>query len=85
VHGLDEYLEGLAAGVIDYRRFEPTSDIKVFLSGDLAVACYTSRIEVLVQGLPPQALEAWHTNCYSRARNSDGWQLVWGQETAIAG
>jgi ketosteroid isomerase-like protein len=84
VHGIDEYMEGLAAGVIDYRRFDPTSDITVLLSGDLAVACYRSRIEVLVQGLPPQALEAWHTNCFSRARDTGGWQLVWGQETAVA-
>ena len=85
VHGLDEYLEGLAAGAVDYRRFDPVSDIEVVVSGDLAVTHYKSRIEVLVQGLPPQVLEAWHTNCYRRAQGADGWQVMWAQETAIAG
>jgi ketosteroid isomerase-like protein len=85
VHGLEEYLGGLAAGAVAYRRFDPVSDIEVVVSGDLAVAHYRARIEVLVQGLPPQALEAWHTNCYRRAQDAGGWQLVWAQETAIAG
>jgi ketosteroid isomerase-like protein len=85
VHGLDEYLEGLAGGALDYRRFDPVSEIEVSVSGDLAVTRYRSRIEILVQGLPPQDLEAWHTNCYRRARDSGGWQAVWAQETAVAG
>lgn len=85
VHGLEEYLEGLAAGAVAYRRFDPVSDIEVHVSGDLAVTHYRSRIEVLVQGLPPQALEAWHTNCYRRAQETGGWQVVWAQETAVTG
>lgn len=85
VHGLEEYMGGLEARVVDYRRFDPVSDIEVLISGDLAVASYKSRIEVLVKGQPPQALEAWHTNCYRRAQNANGWRLVWAQETAIAG
>jgi ketosteroid isomerase-like protein len=85
VHGLDEYLEGLAAGAVEYRRFDPVSDIEVSVSGDLAVTRYRARIEVLVRGLPPQSLEAWHTNCYRRTPDADGWQAVWAQETAVTG
>jgi len=85
VHGLDEYLAGLAAGAVEYRRFDPVSDIEVAVSGDLAVTHYKARIEVLVQGLPPQSLEAWHTNCCRRAQHADGWQATWAQETAVTG
>src|SRR5437879_3016421 len=63
-HGRDEILDGLAAGGLDYRRFEPVSDLEVMISSDLAVVHYRSRIDVLVQGLAPQSLEAWHTKCY---------------------
>jgi ketosteroid isomerase-like protein len=83
-HSGHDYLEALAAGAVDYGRFEPVSDIDVLLSGDLAVAVYRSRIDVEVQGLAPQSLEAWHTNCYRRARDSGNWELVWAQETAVA-
>jgi len=83
VHGVGEIVDGLAAGAVDYRRFDPVSDIEVLVSGDLAVTRYRSRIEVLVQGLPPQSLEAWHTNCYRRAQDAGGWQAVWAQETAV--
>jgi ketosteroid isomerase-like protein len=83
VHSGDEYLDALASGAVDYGRFEPVSDIDVLLSGDLAVVCYRSRIDVDVRGLPHQSLEAWHTNCYRRARDTGGWELVWGQETAV--
>lgn len=82
-HGRDEYLEGLAAGLFDYRRFEPVSDIEVMTSGDLAVVHYRSRIDVMVHGRAPQSLEAWNTNCYRRAPDADAWQAVLAQETAV--
>jgi|SRR5690348_3382075 len=32
----DEYLGGIGTGAIDYRRFEPRSDIAVMVDGDVA-------------------------------------------------
>jgi ketosteroid isomerase-like protein len=82
-HSKEEILGWLAAGVLDYRRFEAVSDVQVTASGDLAVLYYRSGIDVLVQGLAPQSLEAWLTICYRRAQGDAGWQVFWHQETAI--
>jgi len=83
-HSKKEVLSWLAAGVLDYRRFEAVSDVDLMASGDLAVLHYRSGIDVLVQGLAPQSLEAWLTICYRRAGDGAGWQAVWHQETAIS-
>ncbi|WP_406050313.1 nuclear transport factor 2 family protein [Kribbella sp. NBC_00889] len=63
-----EYLGGIESGEIDYRRFEPISEIDVMLDGDVAVLRYRSAIEISVGGREPGDLEAWHLDCYRRSR-----------------
>lgn len=76
----EDYLGALAAGDIHYARFEPTSEIEVLLSDDIAVTQYQPTIAGEFFGQRKQ-LHCWHTNCY---RHSDrGWQIVWAQETAV--
>ncbi|MGY1639459.1 nuclear transport factor 2 family protein [Geodermatophilus sp. SYSU D00742] len=82
-HTRDEYLDGVAAGAFDYRRFEAVTEMEVMASGDLAVLHYRSGIDILVRGLAPQSLEAWQTVCYRRTEADAGWQVVWQQETAV--
>jgi ketosteroid isomerase-like protein len=77
-----EYLGGIASGEIDYRRFEPISEIDVMADGDLAVLRYRSAIEISVQGQEPGKLEAWHLDCYRRDDNGT-WRIRWSQATAI--
>ena len=76
----DQYLDGIASGTIDYRRFEPVSEISVLTAGELAVIRYQSQIDIEVHG-QPELLRCWHTGCYRRGQ--DGWQVVWSQATAI--
>ncbi|MEV0799268.1 nuclear transport factor 2 family protein [Kribbella sp. NPDC050281] len=76
-----EYLGGIESGEIDYRRFEPITEIDVMLDGDVAVLRYRSAIEISVGGREPGDLEAWHLDCYRRT--PAGWQLRWSQATAI--
>jgi hypothetical protein len=76
-----EYLGGIESGEIDYRRFEPVSEIDVMLDDDVAVLRYKSAIEISVGGREPGELEAWHLDCYRRTPS--GWQLRWSQATAI--
>ena len=75
----EEYLGGIASGEIDYRQFEPVSDIRVLTAGDLAVIRYLSQIDIDVQGLA-EFVRCWHTGCYRRG--GSGWQVVWSQATA---
>ena len=49
----EKYLGGIASGDIDYRRFEPVSDIDVMVDGDLAVLRYRSAIDISVTGGRP--------------------------------
>ena len=77
-----KYLGGIASGAIDYRRFEPVSDIEVMADGDLAVLRYRSAIEVCVAGRDSGPLECWHLDCYQRVHNGQ-WQVRWSQATAI--
>ena len=77
-----KYLGGIASGAIDYRRFEPVSDIEVMFEGDLAVLRYRSAIEVSVVGRDSGPLECWHLDCYRRVHNGQ-WQVRWSQATAV--
>jgi hypothetical protein len=77
-----EYLGGIASGDIDYRRFEPISEIEVTLDQDLAVLRYRSGIEISVNGQAPATLEAWHQDVYRRTPHGT-WQFHWSQATAI--
>lgn len=76
-----EYLGAIASGGIDYRQFEPVSDIRVIMAGDLAVIRYQSQIDIDVQG-QNEFVRCWHTDCYRRG--GSGWQAYWSQAT-IAG
>lgn len=76
-----EYLGGIASGEIDYRQFEPVSDIRVIMAGDLAVIRYQSQIDIDVQG-QTEFVRCWHTDCYRRG--GSGWEVVWSQAT-VAG
>ncbi len=77
-----KYLGGIASGAIDYRRFEPVSDIEVMADGDLAVLRYRSAIEVSVAGRDSGPLSCWHLECYRRI-HSGQWQVRWSQATAV--
>lgn len=77
-----KYLDGIASGAIDYRRFEPVSDIEVMANDDLAVLRYRSAIEVSVVGKESGPIECWHLDCYRRVHNGH-WQVRWSQATAV--
>ena len=78
----DTYLGGIASGDIDYRRFEPVSDIDVLVDGDLAVLRYRSAIDIAVTGGTPGPLSAQHLDVY--VRDPDGrWRVRWSQATEV--
>jgi hypothetical protein len=79
----EQYLGGIAAGSIDYRRFEAISDIEVMVDGNLAVLRYRSAIEIKVQHQEAGTLHCWHTDCYRRDQVGAPWQVVWSQATEI--
>jgi hypothetical protein len=78
----EQYLGGIAAGTIDYRRFEAVSDIDVMSDGDLAVLRYRSLIDIAVEGQEPGPLECWHLDCY-RLEPGERWRVRWSQATEI--
>ena len=76
----EEYLGGVASGEIDYRVWEPDSEIAVRLYGDAAAIQYRSNTEIVVGG-EQLVLRNWHTDLYEQR---DGrWQVVWSQATSI--
>lgn len=76
----EQYLEGIATGDLDYRIFEPASEIAVRRYGQAAAVRYRARIEILVSGQRDAGL-FWHTDIYEIR---DGrWQAVWSQATRI--
>ena len=78
-----EYLNGLGAGFIEYRLWEPESAIEVRVYGDGAVLRYRSHVEMAVQGEAQPRQSFWQTDVYEKR---DGrWQAVWSQATRIAG
>ena len=78
----ERYLGGIASGDIDYRRFEPLSEIDVMVDGDLAVLRYRSAIDISVTGGTPGPLAAQHVDVYVRV--ADGrWQVRWSQATEV--
>ena len=76
-----EYLGGIESGEINYRRFEPVSEIEVMVDGAVAVLRYRSAIEIGVNGREPGPLSAWHLDCYHQT--DAGWQIRWSQATQI--
>lgn len=73
------YLDGLVAGTINYRRFEPVTPIEVVLDERLAVLRYQSEIELSVKGGPWGRLVCWHLDVYQRDHTS--WRCRWSQAT----
>ena len=77
-----QYLGGIASGALNYRVFEPDSEIAVRLYGEAALIRYRSRLHMSRDGAEGALRQYWHTDAYERR---DGrWQVVWSQATAIA-
>jgi len=74
----EEYLSGVASGEIDYRVWEPVSEIAVRLHGQVAHIRYRSQIENVFRGEKIAGLH-WHTDTYEK--NNGQWQVVWSQAT----
>jgi hypothetical protein len=73
-----EYLAQVAAGTLDYLRWDP-EEIVVRHYGNAAVIRYRSQLEVTVAGQHNPARAHWHTDLYERRGGS--WQVVWSQAT----
>jgi phage baseplate assembly protein W len=77
-----EYLGSIASGELDYKVFEPASEIAVRGNDTMAILRYRARIAFHDRG-PTEPFECWHTDCYEMR---DGrWQAVWSQATAVSG
>ena len=77
------YLGGIAAGIVNYYRFEPVSDLDVMTDGNLAIIRYRSAIDIQVRAQDRGTLECWHMDAYRRVDEDGPWQAVWSQATAI--
>ena len=75
-----EYLGGIQSGELDYRVFEPASEISVLLLGSGAALRYQARIDIRFDGQSDSGL-FWHTDIY--ALRDGRWQVVWSQATDI--
>lgn len=80
VESKETYLKAIASGALDYRVFEPSSDVAVRVMGNAGILRYQARIEVSVDGGLDQGL-FWHTDYYERRR--EHWQAVWSHATRI--
>lgn len=77
-----EYIGGIASGEINYRQFEPISDIEVLVAGGVAVLRYQSEIDISVGGQRGGLMKCWHLDCYVLQRD-DSWRVRWSQATEI--
>ena len=76
-----EYLGGIASGYLNYRVWQPDSDIDVRLFDQVALIRYRSRLHMSMAGAVGALQHYWHTDAYERR---DGrWQVVWSQATRI--
>jgi Domain of unknown function (DUF4440) len=76
-----EYLDGIQSGRLDYRVFEPASEMAVLLLGTGAAVRYQARIDIRFGDRSDAGL-FWHTDIY--AHRDGRWQVVWSQATRIA-
>ncbi|HET9457103.1 MAG TPA: nuclear transport factor 2 family protein [Candidatus Limnocylindrales bacterium] len=77
----DAYLGDIASGVIEYRVFEPASEVAVQVFGDGGAVRYQARIDIRFASGGHDLALVWHTDLY---RWTDGrWQAVWSQATRI--
>jgi hypothetical protein len=76
-----QYLGGVASGYLNYRVWEPDSEIAVCLYGQGAVIRYRSRLHMSLDGAEGSLENYWHTDSYELR---DGrWQVVWSQATLV--
>jgi hypothetical protein len=78
-----DYLGAVAAGVIDYRVFEPISRIAVSRSGDSAALRYKVSFDLVAGGPGGTRVthKGWITELWERRHGR--WQIFWEQATAI--
>jgi hypothetical protein len=79
----EEYLGLVESGALDYREFEPVSDIEVRVHGSSATVWYRSSLDVEAAGQGRVIHEAWHLYLYEK--RSGQWQVVREQATAVGG
>ena len=78
----DDYIAAVSGGDIDFRVFEPVSELVVRQDHDDAVVTFESNIDAIAGG-QHYAHRAWHTEVFHK---TDGaWRLVWAQTTAVGG
>ncbi len=77
----EQYLGGIASGYLNYRIWEPDSEIAVLLYGQSAVIRYRSRLHMSLDGAAGELRRYWHTDSYEL--RDDRWQVVWSHATAI--
>ena len=78
----DAYLGGIASGDLDYRVFEPASDIAVVRLGEGGAALrYQARIDIRFGSGGRDGGLFWHTDLY--AMRDGRWQVVWSHATEI--
>jgi hypothetical protein len=78
----DDYLGGVESGQLDYRVFEPASDIAVRVHESVALLRYLARIDIRFSDEGDGGI-FWHTDAYEL--NGDQWQVVWSQATRARG
>lgn len=79
--GKRDYLDGIAAGVLDYAAFEAASEIAVLAGSDIVCLRYQALIDITFgEGEHDRGL-FWHTDIY--AERDAGWQAVWSHATRI--
>ncbi len=77
----DDYLTGIAGGFIEYKAWEPESEIQVRVYGDAAILRYRAQVELAVKGESQPLQRFWQTELYEKR---DGkWQVVWSQATRV--
>ena len=77
----EQYLGDIASGAIDYRVFEPESEVAVKLLGDAGLVRYQARIDIRFGSGGSDGGLFWHTDVYRR--QGGRWQAVWSQATRI--
>jgi hypothetical protein len=78
----DDYLNGIALGYIEFKRWEPESQIQAIVNADTAILRYRAQVEVSVQGEAQPAQRFWQIEVYEK--RNDGWQTVFSQATRIS-
>lgn len=76
----EEYLGGIASGVLDYLVWQP-GEITVRRNGKTAVLRYRSQLQIVIAGETQPLGSFWHTDYYENRRGQ--WQVVWSHATAI--